>query len=144
MGDQKPETSEWMCFQCNLAFDHLHAYKTHVEKHPPIDLISDSDDDNETRNECTTDVNLVATSSPSSDSFSETTMSDLSDDRPFKCAVCARHFKTKGQLKTHSARHTNRWNKKKNNLKCLSCNRTFLVKPHLKDHKCLGRRKTCS
>lgn len=147
--EQQPEATSWMCFQCNLTFDHYEAYKLHLEKHPPIDLVSDSDgenknamDINKEESNSASGGNEIATSSSFSAYSNDTEMSDLPDERPFKCSICARRFKTKGQSKAHAARHTNQLVKKKANIKCLKCNRIFLVKTHLNSHKCLGKRKS--
>lgn len=137
-----------MCFQCNSTFDHPRLYKMHMEKHPPIDLVSDSDSENKMgikrrASECSTGRNVIAISSSLSDYSNDSETSDSSVERPFKCDTCARQFKTKGQLKRHIERHkANQRNKKKANLECLECNRVFLVRPHLIGHKCLGRRKS--
>lgn len=126
-------------------FDHLRLYTKHMEKHPAIDLVSDSDGEDEMSidqqsNDCAIGENVIATpSSSSSDHSSDTKMPDLLDERPFKCNFCARGFMLKGELKTHIGRHAA---KKKANLNCLKCGLVFLTKPHLLGHKCLSRRKT--
>lgn len=50
----------------------------------------------------------------------------------FKCKICHRCFKTKGQVKQHLQRHGTKLNQHF----CFACKKQFLTVSHLKQHQC--------